>query len=620
MPRAVVGRCRGAGSRPASTRRTRTFKAPPRASPIPIGAPNWPRRFPRSTASSRTTRRRAHVPGAAWGIIIDGELAHTGVTGYRDVPSKAPVTPDTVFRIASMTKSFTAIAILKLRDEGKLSLDDPAEKYVPEMKSLVYPTSDSPRITIRHLLSHAEGFPEDNPWGDQQLADTDEQLSALISAGIPFSNAPGVAYEYSNFGFAILGRVVGERQPRIPAPTRARPRPTRSTSPSNVLKPLGMTSTTLEPSQRAGRSAGARLSLGRRAVEERAAARQRIVRLDGRHADDAVGSRASTSARSSPRGRRATVRRRRRSSDRRCARCSRCGGRRRRPVSGGSSSVQLNSGGYGYGLRISQNCQFPTIVAHGGGLPGFGTQMRWLPEYGVGLIAFGNMTYTSWPATFDAALDALARTGALQPRAIEPSPALVARARRGRGARREVGRRRGGSDRGGEPLPRPEQGSPARRHRGAARAGRRVHRGIRLRSRRERAARRLDDDLRARPPRRSRSRWRRRCRRRCSSSDGRRRVRPERASRCRQFRRVRNDRLAVSNRTNRRSPTSISARALSPTHPSRNVFAHNGCANGRRSVDRRIEDVVRGQTGRRETCRTAAPAWRSRGRRTRCRR
>ena len=96
------------------------------------------------------------------------------------MPSKAPVDADTVFRIASMTKSFTAMAILKLRDEGKLSLDDPAEKYVPEMKGLVYPTSDSPKITIRHLLSHAEGFPEDNPWGDQQLADTDEQLSAMI--------------------------------------------------------------------------------------------------------------------------------------------------------------------------------------------------------------------------------------------------------------------------------------------------------------------------------------------------------------------------------------------------------------------------------------------------------
>ena len=57
-----------------------------------------------------------HAPGAAWGIVIDGELAHQGAMGVRDVKSKAPVDADTVFRIASMTKSFTAMSILKLRD------------------------------------------------------------------------------------------------------------------------------------------------------------------------------------------------------------------------------------------------------------------------------------------------------------------------------------------------------------------------------------------------------------------------------------------------------------------------------------------------------------------------
>src|SRR5688572_12926611 len=111
------------------------------------------------------------------------------------------------------------------------------------MKALVYPTSDSPRITIRHLLSHAEGFPEDNPWGDQQLADTDEQLSALIRGGIPFSNAPGIAYEYSNYGFAILGRIVGTLSGNRGTPTQAYTRYIQD----HVLKPLGMTSTTLEP-------------------------------------------------------------------------------------------------------------------------------------------------------------------------------------------------------------------------------------------------------------------------------------------------------------------------------------------------------------------------------------
>ncbi len=149
-----------------------------------------------------------HVPGAAWAIVVDGELAHLGVAGTRRAGDDAPVDGDTVFRIASMTKSFTAMAILALRDEGKLSLDDPAERYVPELKGLTYPTSDSPRVTVRHLLSHAAGFPEDNPWGDQQLAATEEEFSAMMKRGIPFSNSPGLAYEYSNLGFAILGRIV----------------------------------------------------------------------------------------------------------------------------------------------------------------------------------------------------------------------------------------------------------------------------------------------------------------------------------------------------------------------------------------------------------------------------
>jgi len=90
-----------------------------------------------------------------------------------------------------------------------------------------------------------------------------------------------------------------------------------------------------------------------------------------------------------------------------------------------SGAVRLNTGGYGFGLRVSTTCSFSHIVAHSGGLPGFGSQMRWLPEQGVGIIAFGNRTYSGWGAPFDAALAKLAETGALQPRMAEPSPALV---------------------------------------------------------------------------------------------------------------------------------------------------------------------------------------------------
>jgi CubicO group peptidase (beta-lactamase class C family) len=392
-----------------------TFKAPP-----PQFADNARRAkletaFPEIDRIFKAFTEQAHVPGASWGIVIDGELAHAGVTGLRDVASKAPVEADTVFRIASMTKSFTAMAILRLRDEGKLSLDDPAERYVPELKNLTYPTSDSPRVTIRHLLSHAEGFPEDNPWGDRQLADTDAQLTDMLRRGIPFSNAPGVAYEYSNYGFAILGRIV----------SRASGRPFADYIAATILRPLGMTATTLEP----GDVPRGKLALGYR--WEDGTWKEEPILAHGSFG--AMGGMLTTvpdlaryvgvflsawpprdGAETAP-VRRASLREMQQVW---------------RPAPGAvtrdpSGQLQMNIGGYGFGLRVSQTCAFRHVVAHSGGLPGYGSQMRWLPEYGVGIIAFGNLRYTGWGRPIDEAIDALARTGALQPRVAQPSPALV---------------------------------------------------------------------------------------------------------------------------------------------------------------------------------------------------
>ena len=88
-------------------------------------------------------------------------------------------------------------------------------------------------------------------------------------------------------------------------------------------------------------------------------------------------------------------------------------------------SPNLNSGGYGFGLGMTQTCEFDHIVAHSGGLPGYGSMMRWLPSYGVGVIAFGNVTYTGWGGVVTQAFDLMARTGGLQPRQPQPAPALV---------------------------------------------------------------------------------------------------------------------------------------------------------------------------------------------------
>jgi len=96
-----------------------------------------------------------------------------------------------------------------------------------------------------------------------------------------------------------------------------------------------------------------------------------------------------------------------------------------RPGSAAAGVLRLSAGGYGYGLGIAQTCDYGISVSHSGGLPGFGSLMRWLPEYGVGIIAFGNRTYTGWGGVADEALTLLAKTGGLQPRAVQPSPALT---------------------------------------------------------------------------------------------------------------------------------------------------------------------------------------------------
>jgi len=359
---------------------------------------------------------QAHVPGAAWGIVVRDVLVHSGATGFRDVGAKAPVDADTVFRIASMTKSFTAMSILKLRDEGKLSLDDPAERYVPEMKGLAYPTDDSPRITIRHLLSHSTGFPEDNPWGDRQLADTEDQLTQMLRQGIPFSNAPGVAYEYSNYGFAILGRIVS-------IVSRMKYEDYVS---ANILRPLGMTSTTLEPSKvPANRLAHGYRWEDAQWKEEPQLAHGSFGSMGGmltsiRDLSRYVGVYLSAWP---PRGgpetapiRRASLREMQQVWRPAPATIS------RDPASG---AVQFTAGGYAFGLRVSQTCSFRHIVEHGGGLPGFGSIMRWLPEHGVGIIAFGNLTYTGWGRVTAEAFDRLAKTGGLRALQSEPSRALT---------------------------------------------------------------------------------------------------------------------------------------------------------------------------------------------------
>lgn len=390
--------------------------APPPAFDDPDRVATLTRAIPAVDSVMRAFMERTRAPGIAYGLVVDGRLLHVAAHGLREVPSGARVDTSTVFRIASMTKSFTALAILQLRDAGRLALDDQAEKYVPELQTLRYATSDAPRITIRHLLTHGAGFPEDNPWGDQQLDATEADLSRFMREGIPFANVPGVAYEYSNFGFAILGRIVANVS-GMPYPRYLRER---------VLLPLGMTSTTME----ARDVPPTRLAHGYRRqdgawLEEASLADGSFGAMGGMLTSSADLSRwvgLMLSAWPARDGEEPPVLKR--SSLREMQQLWRSAGAS--AAGGPDGTLTLAAGGYGYGLRVSQNCQYGHIVAHSGGLPGFGSQMRWLPDYGVGIIALGNLTYTGWTGPIDAAFEVLARSGGLVPRTVRPAPVLTA--------------------------------------------------------------------------------------------------------------------------------------------------------------------------------------------------
>jgi CubicO group peptidase (beta-lactamase class C family) len=173
------------------------------SAPVPITV-----LVPRLDGIAQRFMRDAHVPGLVYGIVRGGRLEHAGTMGLQELEARRPVTASTLFRIASMSKAFTALAILKLRDEGKVTLDALAETYVPEMRGWKYPTNDSPRLRLRDLLSHAGGFVTDDPWGDRQQGLPEADFTRMVRDGVPFTRTPGISYEYSNFGYALLGRIM----------------------------------------------------------------------------------------------------------------------------------------------------------------------------------------------------------------------------------------------------------------------------------------------------------------------------------------------------------------------------------------------------------------------------
>jgi CubicO group peptidase (beta-lactamase class C family) len=147
------------------------------------------------------------LPGVAVGVVSDQQLVWSKGFGYADLKNKIPMTPETKFRMASNSKLFTAVAIMQLREEGKLRLDDPVVKYLPWFKAKPAGDDDGP-ITIEQLLSHSSGLQREagDHWVTYQFPTTEEIERLYANRQAAF--APSVRWKYSNLGFAIAGMVV----------------------------------------------------------------------------------------------------------------------------------------------------------------------------------------------------------------------------------------------------------------------------------------------------------------------------------------------------------------------------------------------------------------------------
>jgi CubicO group peptidase (beta-lactamase class C family) len=359
------------------------------------------------------------APGIAYGVAIDGELVHSGGCGVRDLESGSAPDADTAFRICSMTKSFVAMVVLSLREEGRLDIDAPVAEIAPELRPLAEAGPDAPPMTVRQLLTMDAGLPQDDPWADRLMGHDNAWVSTEVFArGATRSRAPGTAFEYSNYGWAALGRVIeavtGQRHQDV---VRER-----------VLEPLGLRSTVwsagdLPPQQvasgysEAGDGFAAEVPLSDGGYFSALGGLYSSVRDLARWSGVFLGAEPPREAPEEAPVSRATLREM---------------ARARSAFSPGvewpslADPPGLVAGGYGYGLMIWHERDGQRHVGHPGGLPGFGTLMRWVPELGLSVILLANVTYAKceWPVR--RALALIAREAALPRRVIRTDPGLLA--------------------------------------------------------------------------------------------------------------------------------------------------------------------------------------------------
>ncbi len=170
------------------------------------------------------------IPGMCLAIVHDQDIVYMHAFGYADIEAERKTAPETLYRIASHSKLFTAISIMQLRDAGKLDLDDSVEKYLPWFK-LSGKDTVGPPVSIRHLLTHSSGVPRDAGlpyWIDFKFPTTEEIIQRLPGQKTVFPTE--TEWKYSNLAFTLLGEVVAAVSGQ----------PYEDYVSENIFQPLGM--------------------------------------------------------------------------------------------------------------------------------------------------------------------------------------------------------------------------------------------------------------------------------------------------------------------------------------------------------------------------------------------
>ena len=309
------------------------------------------------------------LDSVVWGLVGGQQLLTSGAAGsISDLSTR--------YRIASMTKSFTAAAVLSLRDEGVLSIDLPVDEYAPELETICR-TESGTRVTLRHLLSMSSGLATDDPWADRHLDATAEEMNDLYRQGARYAFSPGTHFEYSNLGFALIGRVV----------ERVTGRRVRDFVDERLLQPLQMSATTWDPPLDHTWAPPTRVQDGQIIPDGTDPLRDgEIAPMGGlwTTVDDLARWVMWLNEANS-------------NTDSQTARLNVASRRDMQVMHTYAGVIALDGDkaptGYGYGLMMRDDPDLGIVNSHSGGLPGYGSNMRWVAGRDIGVVAMSNTTY-----------------------------------------------------------------------------------------------------------------------------------------------------------------------------------------------------------------------------------